>query len=157
MKLADYIPGIKREIDAEKTRLQVLMFLGDVGEIQDAYVAGYSCEVKLTPQAPDTARDLALRVARNIMAIPGTAGMVKAEKSFDADRGKVTYTVLGPIVGWKVLVAGGDPRCKIKKIVEEVVVPEKIVPAHTVPARIDQKVTYVIENPEECGASMGGE
>src|SRR5882757_5993878 len=118
MKLAGYIASIQEDIKAEKARIAILQMLGDVGEVESCYVSYYSKDVSVQPISTDSARALALRFVANIMKLSTTKDLVAAQKSFDASTGKVTYTVVGPMPDWKITIAGGDPRCKIKKVEE---------------------------------------
>ena len=163
--VADYKRLEESNLRSTQKVLAILEDIGEMEEIGYIYVSSWGPRIELKPAEGVTARSLALAVIARLKAIglPPTL----AKKSFDKDTGTVKFTIPvvssaaeynagGALMGREFEIAGGEPRCKIKKVVETIEVPEKIIPARVEAARTETKVRFEIENPEECGAEVEG-
>src|SRR5882672_146421 len=102
---------------ADNTRqLAICDALGEVEGAGRIYISIYSKRIDVTPKDGVTARQIAINVLSALKA-KGNAP-TKAEKTFDASAGTVTFKIPGPM-GFTVEVTGGEPRCKIKEVIEE--------------------------------------
>ena len=121
-------------------------------EVHQVYPYEWEQSINITPADKVDARALAFDVARALHATDHPIA-----KSFDSYSGKVKYTVtldfsnLAPFAALtnkllKVIVSGGEARCKVRKVVTKEYVPAAA-------AHYEERERYVIENPEECGAS----
>jgi hypothetical protein len=136
---------------AENQReLQVCDALGEIEGAGRIYISIWGQRIDIDPKPNVTARQLALNVLSALKA--KGAAPSKAEKTFDASTGKVTFKIPMSIggVAFSIDVCGGEPRCKVKEVIEEYMVEGK--PA--VEAHLAKRKRYVIENPEECGAEV---
>lgn len=106
--------------------------------------------INISPAAKGDARALALEVARVFNVTE------PVEKQLDEYSGKIRYIVPVSLESLnakndyvesiRVIVSGGEARCKIRALTTEEWVPPS--------AGYSRKTTkYVIENPEECGAA----
>lgn len=144
------------EIEENRQSLAALDVIGDMPGIESIYAWGWSKKIEVTASPaqvghpPIDARTLALQIVGRMKSLGQVPPMVS--KSFDSSNGKITYSIPGPLPGWKIQISGGEPRCKVRKEVEVVEIPEQVKPAETIAAHTETKVKYVIENPEECGA-----
>lgn len=137
--------------------IQALDAIGDLEGIGYIYATQWGHRVDIQPLAeglPEgakafTAREVAMQVVARLKANGMVPPMVT--KNFDSTTGKITYSMPGPLPGWKIQVSGGEARCKVKPVTRKRVVPAtaavSAVEAHEV-----EYVAYEIENPEECGA-----
>ena len=139
------VERLRRSIEAEKEALAAIESLGELAGADWVYASGYQKAVLISVY-DGNAKEIALLALNRIREISDRPPL-KADKQFDSSSGKISYTVRGLPNGWKTVVSGGDPRCRVERIEEEVEVPEKVEAAHT-----ETKVRYVIDNPEECGA-----
>jgi len=135
-------------------RAMLTMIASEVAasEVRMVFPSEWDQAINLTPADNVDARALAFDVARALNATDHPIA-----KSFDSYSGKVKYTVtldftnLAPFAALtnkllKVIVSGGEARCKVRKVVTKEYVPAAA-------AHYEERERYVIENPEECGAS----
>lgn len=128
----------------------------DIEGVSACYISTYQKVVELTASNGD-ARTAAITMLARFRAggAFGVDGLTKATKKFDAETGKVSFSMPGPLPGWTTTVSGGDPRCQVELVTEEVEVPE--VPAkEAVPATTKMVQRYKLVDPEGCGAAGGG-
>jgi hypothetical protein len=144
---------IQENLNSYLQELAALDALGDLGEgVSSLYVSPYRQQIDVQPVEGVSARDVALTALSALKRagnLPATA-----KKSFDKSTGRVTFEIPGPMPGWKILVSGGEPRCKIKKVISTIEVP--VTETVTVGMTTKEVVTFEIENPEECGAEVNG-
>jgi hypothetical protein len=138
---------IIEEIKLETARLNAIEALGDL-EVGSVWVMGYRKAIELSPTAGSNARTLTLAVLSRLKEIGRPIAI--ASKTFDETTGKVTFQIPGPLDGWVIRIVGGEPRCKVVPVTEEIDVP--ITNAVVVGTEKKRITRYVIENPEECGA-----
>jgi hypothetical protein len=144
---------IQENLNSYLQELAAMDALGDIGEgAGSMYLSTYRKQIEVLPLEDVSARDVALAVLSALKRAGNSPA--KATKSFDATTGKVTFEIPGPMPGWTVRVSGGEPRCKIKKVVRTVEVP--VTETVTVGMTTKEVVTFEIENPEECGAEVSG-
>jgi hypothetical protein len=143
------IDSIKSTIEMYRRELEVLEALGDIPAAY-VYPNFFGKDIDITPPQGTTARDLALKVIARLRE-KGQAPPI-ATKKLEASTGKITYEVPGPMEGWTLKVSGGDPRCRVVPVTKTRTVAAKPAVA-AVEAHEEEYTEYVIENPEECGAS----
>jgi hypothetical protein len=144
---------ITENLNSYLQELAAIDALGDIGEgAGSIYLSTYRKQIDVLPIEGVSARDVAIAVLGALKRAGNPPAM--AAKSFDKDSGKVTFSIPGPMPGWTIAVSGGEPRCRIKKVVtqREVPVYEKVQTG----TAIKEEVTFEIENPEECGAEVTG-